>query len=148
PTGKVPFLKLANGRGLPESNAIILFLADTVGGGGLIPDDAFTRAQMMSWLFWEQYSHEPAIAVRRYQKRFLEKSDDEIPAALMEKGITALSLLEKQLSHTEYLVGDSITLADIALVAYTRLAPEGGFDLSRYPGIMAWIKRAEGDLRF
>lgn len=147
PLGKVPFLKLGDGRGLPESNAIILFLAETAADDkGLLPQDPFTRAQLHSWLFWEQYSHEPAIAVRRFQKHFLKKADDEIAPDLLARGIAALSTMEMQLSYTDYLVGDGLTLADIALVAYTRLAHEGGYDLAPYPGVGAWIERVEGEL--
>ena len=148
PLGKVPFLKLGDGRGLPESNAIILFLAEAAPDhNGQIPDDPFTRAQLNSWLSLEHNTHEPSIAGLLFQKHFLKKADDEIPADLMERGIAALSIMEMQLSYTDYLVGDGLTLADIALLAYTRLAPEGGFDLAPYAGVRAWVERIEGELR-
>lgn len=142
PVGQVPLARWPDGRVLPQSNAIMLYLAEDA-GSDLVPSDAFQRAQMMSWLFWEQYSHETAIAVRRFQKHYLKKPDDEIDPALMAKGRRALGVMELQLTYTEWLVGDAITLADIALVAYTRLAHEGGFDLSEFPAVERWVSRTE-----
>lgn len=142
PVGQVPLARWPDGRVLPQSNAIMLYLAEEA-GSDLVPSDAFGRAQMMSWLFWEQYSHETAIAVRRFQKHYLKKPDDEIDPALMAKGRRALGVMELQLTYTEWLVGDAITLADIALVAYTRLAHEGGFDLSEFPAVERWVSRTE-----
>ncbi len=103
----------------------------------------FRRAQMMSWLFWEQYSHETAIAVRRFQKHYLNTPDDQIDPQLMAKGRRALGVMELQLTYTDWLVGDAMTLADIALVAYTRVAHEGGFDLSDFPSVERWVSRTE-----
>ena len=147
PVGQVPFARWPNGRVLPQSNAIMLYLAEISGGGGrFIPSDPFQKAQMMSWLFWEQYSHETAIAVRRYHKHLLGKPDDEIDPGLLPKGRRALGVMELQLTYTDYLVGDAITLADVALVAYTRWAHEAGFDLSEFPAVRRWVSRIETDL--
>jgi glutathione S-transferase len=144
PVGKVPLARWPDGRTLPESNAIMLYLAETnVGGERFLPDDPFQRAQMMSWLFWEQYAHEPAIAVRRYQRHLLGRREEDIDPALMEKGSAALALMQRQLSFTPWLVGDGLTLADVALVAYTRWSHEAGFDLGEFPAVAAWVPRVE-----
>jgi glutathione S-transferase len=116
-------------------------------GSALIPTDAFDRAKMFEWLFWEQYSHEPAIAVRIARKHFLAMGDEELDPALLTKGHAALARMELQLQKTPYLVGDRLTLADVALVAYTRNAPKGGFQLEGYGAIMNWIARVERDLQ-
>lgn len=143
PAGQVPLARWPDGRVLPQSNAIMVYLAE---GSDLIPSDAFARAQMNSWLFWEQYSHETAIAVRRFKKHYLKLSDDDIDPDLMAKGRRALGVMEMQLTHTDWLVRDRLTCADIALVAYTRLAHEGGFDLSEFPAVYAWVQRVEREL--
>ncbi|MBR9835034.1 MAG: glutathione S-transferase family protein [Alphaproteobacteria bacterium] len=140
PVGQVPLARWPDGRVLPQSNAIMVYLAE---GSDLIPQDTFTRAQMNSWLFWEQYSHETAIAVRRFQKLYLNKSDDEIDPQLMAKGRRALGVMEMQLTYTDWLVGDRLSCADIALVAYTRLAHEGGFNLADFPSVERWVGRTE-----
>ena len=145
PAGQVPAVVLASGKTLAQSNAIILYLND-VYGGGLLPDGAYARGKVFEWLFWEQYSHEPAIAVRRFQKFYLNKPDDAIDPKLMEKGLAALNLMERALDGRAYLVGDALTLADISLVAYTRLAHEGGFDLTPFSSVCQWIARVERDL--
>ena len=142
PAGQVPLARWPDGRVLPQSNAIMLYLAEQA-GSDLIPSDPFKKAQMNSWLFWEQYSHETAIAVRRFQKHYLQKLDDEIDPALLAKGRRALGVMELQLTYTDWLVGDTMTLADIALVAYTRLAHEGGFNLSEFPSVERWVARVE-----
>lgn len=142
PVGQVPIARWPDGRALPQSNAIMLYLAEEA-GSDLIPADTFRRAQMMSWLFWEQYSHETAIAVRRYHKVYLKKSDDEIDPQLLAKGRRALGVMELQLTYTDWLVGDAMTLADVALVAYTRVADEAGFDLSEFPSVERWVLRTE-----
>ena len=143
PAGQVPLARWPDGRALPQSNAIMLYLAE---GSDLIPADRFQRAQMNSWLFWEQYSHETAIAVRRFKKLYLKLPDDEIDPELLAKGRRALGVMEMQLTYTDWLVGDAITCADIALVAYTRLAHEGGFDLSEFPAVHTWVQRTEREL--
>ena len=144
PAGQVPLAILDDGRILAQSNAIILHLAD---GSNLIPADAFDRAKMFEWLFWEQYSHEPYIAVARFQRLLLGKSDDEIESRLMQRGEAALARMDLQLAQTPYLVNRTLSLADVALVAYTRVAHEGGFDLSRHPAVKAWVGRVEAALR-
>ena len=101
---------------------------------------------MNSWLFWEQYSHETAIAVRRFHKHYLKKSDDEIDPNLLAKGRRALGVMELQLTYTDWMVGETMTCADIALLAYTRLAHEGGFDLSEFPAVERWVSRAESEI--
>ncbi len=147
PVGKVPYARWPNGDALPESNAIILHLAETnEGGEKLIPQSAFEKAQMVSWMFWEQYSHEPAIAVRRYLKHLVNTPEDEIDPELLHKGRRALGVMELQLGNTEYLVGDKLSLADIALVAYTRWAHQGGFDLENFPAVRRWVSHVETDL--
>ncbi|WP_419317740.1 glutathione S-transferase family protein [Caulobacter sp. ErkDOM-E] len=143
PAGQVPAVILDDGRALAQSNAIMLHLAE---GSALIPTDAFERAKMLEWLFWEQYSHEPYVAVARFQVSYLGKPVSELDAKLLERGNSALGRLETQLKQTPYLVGEQLTLADIALVAYTRVAHEGGFDLSLYPAVQAWISRVEAAL--
>ena len=143
PAGQVPTVILADGRPLAQSNAIILHLAE---GSNLIPADRFARAKMLEWLFWEQYSHETAIAVARYQMLFLGQRRDQLEPRLLQRGWAALERLELGLADTPYLVGEELTLADVALVAYTRWAHEGGFDLQPYPKVRAWISRLEQDL--
>ncbi len=144
PAGQVPTVVLGDGRVLSQSNAIMLYLAE---GTDLIPPDPYDRAVMFQWLFWEQYSHEPAIAVRRFHKHYLGKPDAEIDPALMTKGAAALALMNARLQANDgWFAGGAISLADVALVAYTRVAHEGGFDLSEYPAVAAWVKRVEATL--
>ena len=144
PFGQVPVVEFDDGRTLAQSNAIILHLAE---GSDLIPADAFERAKMLEWMFWEQYSHEPTIAVRRFQKLYLKKSDDEIDADLMAKGRRALGRMEMALISSDWIAGGgALTLADISLLAYTRLAHEGGFDLNEFPAVQAWVARCELEL--
>ncbi|MEQ3649807.1 glutathione S-transferase family protein [Hyphomonas sp.] len=145
PAGQVPLARWPDGRALPQSNAIMLYLAEEA-GSDLVPSDTFRRAQMMSWLFWEQYSHETAIAVRRFQKHYLNTPNDQIDPQLMAKGRRALGVMELQLTYTDWIVGDTMTLADIALVAYTRVAHEGGFDLTEFPSVERWVSRTEAAL--
>jgi glutathione S-transferase len=143
PAGRVPIVVLPDGAVLSESNAIIAYLAE---GSSLIPRTPFARARMLQWMFWEQYSHEPYIAVRRYQLRYLKRAPDDLDPKLAERGADALRLMEAALVRATFLVGDALTLADVALVAYTRMAHEGGFDLAAYPAIRAWIARVEAGL--
>jgi glutathione S-transferase len=140
PAGQVPTVILGDGRALAQSNAIMLHLAE---GSALIPADSYERAKMHEWLFWEQYSHEPYVAVARFQMAYLGKPRDSLDAKVVERGAAALARLEAQLELTPYLVGERLTLADVALVAYTRLAHEGGFDLGVYPAVKAWVGRME-----
>lgn len=143
PSGQVPCILLSDGRSLAQSNAIALFLAD---GGDLVPSDRFERAKLMEWLFWEQYSHEPYIAVRRARKRFQALDEDQIDPQLMVLGRRALGRMEMQLLNSDYFLGSTLTLADIVLVAYTRVAHEGGFDLEEFPGVRSWVLRVEREL--
>ena len=146
PAGQVPLVVLEDGRTLAQSNAIMLYLAE---GSDLIPADAFDRARMFEWMFWEQYTHEPAIAVRRFHKAYLNKPDDEIDPARMVRGRAALARMQAALSApgcAGWLAGDRASLADLALVAYTRVAHEGGFDLAEYPAVQAWVARVEATL--
>ena len=143
PGGQVPVVVLEDGRVLAQSNAIILHLAES---SGLIPKDAYDRAKMLEWMFWEQYSHEPYIAVVRFHRTLLGKPASEIEPRLTERGHAALARMEQQLAVTPFLVGDALTLADVALVAYTRVAHEGDFDLSAYPAVQAWVAKVEAEL--
>jgi glutathione S-transferase len=143
PAGQVPTVVLDDGRPLAQSNAIILHLAE---GSDLVPSDAYDRAKMLEWMFWEQYSHEPYVAVARFQVKYLGKSPADIEPRLMERANGALQRLEQGLGGA-FLVGDRLSLADVALVAYTRLAPEGGLDLAGLPRTLAWIGRVERALR-
>ena len=142
PAGQVPCVILEDGHPLAQSSAIILHLAE---GSDLIPADAYDRARMLEWLFWEQYSHEPTIAVARFQVHFQGKPVAALEPRLIERGKAALQRLEDGLAAAAYLVGDTPTLADIALVAYTRWAHEGGFDLQPWPRLRAWIVRVENE---
>lgn len=142
PAGQVPLLVTPKGKALAQSNAIILYLAEKH-GGGLIPDKGFARAKVYEWLFWEQYSHEPYIAVRRFHKFYLKKADSDIDPKLIERGLAALLRLELQLTDEPFVAGPDFTLADVALVAYTRVAHEGGFDLNAFPAVKAWVARVE-----
>jgi glutathione S-transferase len=136
---RVPTLVLDDGRPLAESNAITWYFAD---GTAYLPIDAYERAQVLQWLFFEQYSHEPNIAVLRYWLNFAPEApgEDQL-AAKRAGGEAALDALEAHLTQRAYLVGDAYSIADIALYAYTHVADEAGFDLDRYPAIVAWLAR-------
>ncbi|RAK60967.1 glutathione S-transferase family protein [Phenylobacterium hankyongense] len=138
--GQVPVVVLGDGRPLAQSNAIILHLAE---GSDLIPADAYERARMLEWLFWEQYSHEPYVAVARFHVRYLGKSAADLDPRIVERGAAALARLDEALADGPFLVGTAPTLADLSLIAYTRVAHEGGFDLARYPRVEAWVGRVE-----
>jgi glutathione S-transferase len=144
PAGQVPVVVFADSGPLAQSNAIMLHLAQNT---DLIPADPFQRAQMFQWLFWEQYSHETAIAVLRFQKFYLKKSDAEIDPALPGKCARVLSLMNDHLKDRAYFVGEKLSLADIALVAYTRFAHQAGIELGGYPKVRAWVRRIETDLK-
>jgi glutathione S-transferase len=140
PALRVPTLVLDDGRPLAESNAIIWYLAE---GTDLIPDDPYERAQVLQWLFFEQYSHEPYIAVVRFWTCFAADGPPS-DAALEERrrgGEGALDAMEAHLDGRDFLVGARLTLADVALYAYTHVAPEAGFDLTGRPAIRAWLDR-------
>jgi glutathione S-transferase len=140
PAGQTPTVVLEDGRALAQSNALLLYFGD---GTPFIPSDPYDRARMLEWLFWEQYSHEPYISVVRFQRALAGKPAHEIEPRLVERGHAALARMEAALAAADWLVGDGPTLADLALVAYTRVAPEGDFDLAPYPAILAWIGRVE-----
>jgi glutathione S-transferase len=141
--GQVPAIELDDGRTLAQSNAILRYLAR---GSDLIPSDAFAAAKMDEWLFWEQYSHEPYVAVCRFQMVYLGKSAAELDPEKVKRGYAALDHLERHLVENRFMVGTAFSLADVALVAYTRVAHEGGFDLSRYVSIRRWIGETEKNL--
>jgi glutathione S-transferase len=141
--GQVPTVELDDGRTLAQSNAIIRYLAR---GSDLIPADAYATGKMDEWLFWEQYSHEPYVAVCRFQMFYLKKPASDLVPEKVRRGYAALARMEHQLAITPFLVGDSVTLADISLLAYTRLAHEGGFDLDGYAAVRRWIGAAEKSL--
>jgi len=145
PFGQIPALVLSDGRAITQSNAIMVYIVEAY-GGTLLPQDAYDRARVFQWLFWEQNSHEPYIAGRRFRKAYKKLKDNEIDAEWLPRGYAAFGLMETALAKSGYLVGDAITLADIAVVAYTRVANEGDFDLSDFPAVRAWITRVEGDL--
>jgi glutathione S-transferase len=136
---RVPTLVLDDGRALGESNAILWFFAD---GTRYLPEESFERAQVLQWMFFEQYSHEPNIAVLRFWAKFAdaEPRAAEVSAKL-QGGYAALDAMERHLATKEFLVGERYSIADIALYAYTHVADEGGFDLSGYPHIHRWLER-------
>ncbi|MET1078129.1 MAG: glutathione S-transferase family protein [Pseudomonas sp.] len=143
PNGKIPVLQFEDGSCLWESNAILNFLAD---GSAYLPSEPRLRTQVLQWQFFEQYSHEPYVAVARVIQRF-----QGMPAARLEeyqvcqvRGHKALKVMEQQLQRTPYLVGEHYSIADIALYAYTHVADEGGFDLTAYPAVRAWLARVAG----
>jgi glutathione S-transferase len=142
--GQVPTVEFDDGRTLAESNAIIRYLARS---SHLIPEDAFAAAKMDQWLFWEQYSHEPYVAVCRFQMRYLGKPASDLDPEKVKRGYAALELMERQLATTRFLLDDDISLADVSLLAYTRLAHEGGFRLDDYAAVRRWIGEAERALR-
>jgi glutathione S-transferase len=139
PALRVPVLVLDDGRSLAESNAILWWLGE---GTQYIPADSFHRAKLLQWMFFEQYSHEPNIAVVRFWVAVAARPapEGEIDAR-RKAGYAALDAMERELSSRAFLVADSYTIADIALYAYTHVAGEGGFELSGYPAIRAWIER-------
>jgi glutathione S-transferase len=138
--GQVPVVEFDDGRTLAQSNAIIRYLARD---SDLIPADAFAAARMDEWLFWEQYSHEPYIAVCRFQMVYLGKAASDLDPDKIKRGYAALARMEHQLAATRFLVDDSLSLADVALLAYTRLAHQGGFHLDGYASLRRWIGEAE-----
>jgi glutathione S-transferase len=147
PNGKVPTLQLEDGGYLPESNAILNYLAE---GSRLLPADRLGRARVLQWMFFEQYSHEPYVAVARFILRYLPPDSPrraELPR-LHERGNQALAVMEQHLRGEPFFAGRQYSIADIALFAYTHCAADGGLDLVRYPGVRAWIDRVQGQPRF
>jgi glutathione S-transferase len=143
PAAQVPTVMFEDGRTLAQSNAIVAHFAE---GSHLIPQDPYWRAKMYEWMFWEQYSHEPYIAVRRFHMRYLGKPESALDPQLKARGDQALARMEAWLEASPYLVGQSLTCADIALLPYTRMAHEGGFDLAQFPAVAEWIGRVDKDL--
>jgi glutathione S-transferase len=145
PNGMVPLLELDDGRLLAESNAILLHLGE---GTRFVPQEAYRRALAYQWLFFEQYSHEPYIAVRKailtVPRRAAEATPERL-ALTLERGNKALRVMERQLGETPFLAGGTLSVADISLYAYTHEAGEGGFDLAEYPAIAAWLARVAAD---
>jgi glutathione S-transferase len=145
PALRVPTLVLDDGRSLGESGAIMWFFGE---GTRFIPEDPYARAQMLQWMFFEQYDHEPAIAVVRFWLRYSDRPREDFADRLDERvaaGYRALDALERHLDGRSWLVGDGMTLADIALYAYTHVADEGGFEMERYPAIERWLGRVAGE---
>lgn len=147
PNGKVPMLELDDGRILVESNAILHFLAE---GTSFMPDDPWQRAQALSWMFFEQYSHEPFIAVARFICGWTPLDSPrraDLPR-LRERGHVALAVMERHLASQAWFTGADYGIADIALFAYTDVAGDGGFDLSPYPALRDWLARVRATPRF
>ena len=140
PNGKVPLIELDDGSVLVESNAILCWLAE---GTAYVPDDAWQRAQALSWMFFEQYSHEPYIAVARFIRGWTPADSPrraDLPR-LRERGHQALAVMERHLQSADWFGGAAYGIADMALFAYTHCAADGGFDLTAYPRIEAWLDR-------
>jgi glutathione S-transferase len=140
PAGQVPVVAFDDGRALAQSNAIIRYLARD---SALVPADPFLAAKMDEWLFWEQYSHEPYIAVCRFEMVYLGRSQGELDTEKVKRGYFALARMEHQLQRARFLTGEAFTLADVALLPYTRLAHEGGFHFDGYESVRRWIGDAE-----
>ena len=141
PNGRIPTLQLEDGTHLAESDAILWYLAE---GTRFAPETRLERAQTLQWMFFEQYSHEPYIAVARFWKHFFTKltpqQEAELPSR-MEKGYAALGVMERHLASRRFFVGDRYGIADIALYGYTHVAGEGGFNLDNFPQVNAWLAR-------
>jgi glutathione S-transferase len=144
PALRVPTLVLDDGRPLAESGAILWYLGE---GTRFVPENPYERAQVLQWMFFEQYDHEPAIAVARFWLAYSGRPDefaDRLPERTAA-GHRALAAMERHLDGRQFLVGEGLTLADIALYAYTHVADEGGFDLKRYPALRAWLERVASE---
>ena len=139
---KIPLLKISKNEYLSESNAILNYLAE---GSSFLPESSLDRAKVLQWQFFEQYSHEPYIAVARYINKYLGLPSERLAEynSKQEGGYKALSVMERQLSITPFLVGQNPTIADLSLYAYTHVANEGGFDLNKYQGIKKWMAKIE-----
>ena len=141
-SGRIPVLQLENGECLAESNAILMYLAE---GTPFLSDDRLLKARTLQWMFFEQYNHEPNVAVVRFWKHYgdITPEEEALLPAKMKAGYAALDVMELQLSKNDFLVGGKYSIADIALYGYTHVAHEGGFDLSTYPAIKAWLLRVQ-----
>jgi glutathione S-transferase len=143
PDGRIPTIQLDDGRHLAQSDAILWYLAE---GTAFLPSERFARAQVLQWMFFEQYSHEPYVATPRFIVRHLGADDPrraELPQRL-ERGRAALAVMEKHLHSRSYFVDERYTIADIALYAYTHVAEDGGLELAPYPQLQAWLARVAG----
>ena len=139
PNRRVPLIEFPDGRRLAESDAILFFLAE---GTPWLPEDRWERARVLQWMFFEQYSHEPYLAVvRSWHLAGLVEQNRAALADKMERGYHALGVMEKHLASADYFAADRYTIADIALYAYTHVAEEGGFQLDEFPGIRSWLDR-------
>jgi glutathione S-transferase len=147
PNGRIPALELENGTCLAESNAILWYLGE---GSSYVPQGRLQRAQVLQWMFFEQYSHEPYVATPRFIVKHLAKDSPrraELPDR-MARGNAALGVMETHLSRNAFFVGGSYTIADIALYAYTHVAHEANFDLAPYPAIRSWISRVASQPKY
>lgn len=144
PAGQIPAIILDDGKVLAQSNAIMRYLAHD---SALIPTDRYLQAKMDEWLFWEQYSHEPAIAVARFLAVFKRMALTDIDLGLIAKGDAALDRMEEALDSQTYLIGNRLTLADIALFAYTQFSEDGGFSLADRPAVVRWLNHVRKDLK-
>lgn len=143
PAGQVPLITLEDGRTIAQSNAIIRYLAQ---GSVLLPEDAFEQAKIDEWLFWEQYSHEPYIAVCRFHMQYLKRSKESRSESRVQRGEQALDFMDNHLVASKWLTRPGFSIADISLLAYTRLADEGGFDLAARSNVCRWIADCENQL--
>jgi glutathione S-transferase len=146
PNGRVPMLEFEDGRVLPESGAILWYLSE---GTPLLPGDRWARAEVLQWMFFEQYSHEPYVAVARFWLAFAPKDALEKKRHLVPewhaKGNAALGVMQTHLAHRDWFAAGRYSIADIALYGYTHCAADGGFDLSGYPAVEAWLRRVAGE---
>ncbi len=146
PNGRVPLLELDDGRTLAESDAILFYLSE---GTRLLPDERWQRAEVLQWMFFEQYSHEPYIAVARFWLAFAPKQELEKKRHLVpewhSRGNAALGVMQTHLSRHDWFAGGRYSIADIALYGYTHCAADGGFDLGAYPAVDAWLRRVAGE---
>src|SRR4051812_41282922 len=140
PALRVPTLVLDDGRALAESNAILWYFGE---GTRFVPDDKYERAQVLQWMFFEQYEHEPAIAVARFLKTYSGRPElyEQRREELTKRGARALGAMERHLDGREWLVGTGMTIADISLYAYTHAADEGGFSLEPFAAVRTWVER-------
>ena len=144
PNGKIPVVELAPGVHLPESNAILWYFAE---GTRFIPSEKLDRARVLEWMFFEQYSHEPYVAVARnwISYRGIPPGKEQELKERQQRGYAALDVMEQHLAKHSFFAAERYSIADIALYAYTHVAPEGDFDLSRYPAINAWLARVKSE---
>ncbi len=141
--GQVPCVRFETGETLAQSNAIIFHLGEA---GDLVPAEPIARAKILEWMFWEQYSHEPYVAVCRFQCLYLKTPVEDLDPVKVERGRSALAVMENWLADHRFFVGGTLSVADIALFPYSHMAGDGGFDLSAYPNLGRWLERVENSL--